>query len=466
MYKDAEYQNMALATEGVCPVKPPHDCVSGMRETTKYSAFLSGILAALVFAMATTGAAQAQDSRSNSKPKIADPAKPSSTQPAQTPTAKTHPNDPMLWDAEQMMEEAVQQISARYKLTAPQEDYTRLLLKKRVREFLDQYESEVRELLQESIDIRLGRKDSDPAALMKWAIRAMPVYDAAKNAILEGNHEWRAILDEEQIKTHDLDLRLMTANFEGVTGTLRQWEKGEGRLAVAGGGTQQGAGITGPGALARRPEIEDSWIAYVERFINVYKLDDAKRIAAREKIHKEQLEKAKQYREANKEKFRKIDEEREKIGPEHPVEVRMKMIRETDQKRRDLEAPIHRLFIDLTRRLDTLPSSKQRAAVTEADRKSLDELYRRLAGSGAKSDAASREKAGDSTGPTKDTKPVDAPAKDAQPEDSPAKDAPKSEDAAKPSEATPKPAEPAPEKPEAEPGAKPESHSDFELTPC
>lgn len=466
MYKDAEYQNMALATEGVCPVKSPHDCVSGMNDSArKTSSILFGIVAALLFALATTGFSQAQEGQSGQKPKIADPAKSNSTQPAaQAPTAKTHPNDPMLWDAEQMMEEAVQQISARYKLTAPQEDYTRLLLKKRVREFLDQYESEVRELLQESIDIRLGRKDSDPAALMKWAIRAMPVYDAAKNAILDGNNEWRAILDEEQIKTHDLDLRLMAANFEGVTGTLRQWEKGEGRLAVAGGSAggaaQQSGGITGPGALARRPEIEDSWIAYVERFINVYKLDDAKRIAAREKIHKEQLEKAKQYREANKEKFRKIDEEREKIGPEHPVEVRMRMIRETDQKRRDLEAPIHRLFIDLTRRLDTLPSSKQRAAVTEADRKSLDELYRRLAGAGTKSDAASREKAGDSAGPSKDEKPGEAPAKDARPEDSPAKDAPKTGEAAKSSEAPPKPVEPAPEKPETEPESKPESIPD------
>ncbi|HWL93220.1 MAG TPA: hypothetical protein VNT79_06770, partial [Phycisphaerae bacterium] len=177
-----------------------------------------GLLAPTVFA----SAAPAQE-----KPKKADGPPSVSTQPTARPTSKSHPNDPMLWDAEQMMDEAVMQIGRRYTLTPQQEEYTRLLLKKRVREFLDQHETEVRELLQESIDMKLGRKENDPKSMMKWAARAMPIYDAAKTAILDGNHEWGVILDEKQKELHEKDLHLMSTNFSNVTTTLRNWEEGK-----------------------------------------------------------------------------------------------------------------------------------------------------------------------------------------------------------------------------------------------
>ena len=329
----------------------------------------------------------------------------------------------MLWDTEQMMEEAVAQISKRYNLTAPQQDYTRLLLKKRVREFLDQYETDVRELLQESIDMRLGKKESDPATMMKWAVRAMPVYDAAKNAILDGNKEWGEILDEKQKVTHKHDLELMDKNFTNVTTQLKQMEEGKARsfdgAKVVGGP----GGVSQPGGnVIRRTEIEDQWIAYVEKFINTYKLDDAKKIAAREKIHKEQLEKAKQYREANKDKFRKVEEDRKAITRDLSVEERMKRIKESDLKKKELESPVRQLFIDLCRRLDGLPSSKQRAEVSENDKKALDDLYRRLAGDSTKKPMADREGADSLPAPTSNPAPVDGP---------------------KPAD-TPKPAEPAP----------------------
>ena len=57
-----------------------------------------------------------------------------------------------------MMEEAVLQITRRYNLNRSQEEYTRLLLVKRTKQVLDQYEPQVRELLKEQIDIRLDPK--------------------------------------------------------------------------------------------------------------------------------------------------------------------------------------------------------------------------------------------------------------------------------------------------------------------
>lgn len=366
------------------------------------------------------------------------PAKPTASQPSSgAATARTHPNDPMLWDTEQMMDEAVAQISKRYNLTPQQQEYTQLLLKKRVREFLDQYETDVRELLQESIDMRLGKKESDPAAMMKWAIRAMPVYDAAKNAILDGNREWGQILDENQKKTHDRDLSLMDQNFTNVTKQLKDMEDGKGPKFNRTPSMNDG-GVTPTGQnVARRPEIEDSWIAYVEKFINTYKLDDAKKIAAREKIHKDQLEKAKQYREANKDKFRQIEDETAKNLRELPVEERMKRIGEADRKKKELESPIRRLFIELCRRLDALPSSKQRAEVTDAAKKDLDDLYHRLAGDTTKKSMSQRESA-DRPAQGDEKKPAEPTSAPSTAEESPKPaDAPQASDAPKPGESAP-----------------------------
>jgi hypothetical protein len=387
-----------------------------------------------IVCMVALAFAFASQSVSAQQPAQIAPAKPSSSQPASAvPTAKTHPNDPMLWDTEQMMEDAVTQISTRYKLTNEQQEYTRLLLKKRVREFLDQYETDVRELLQESIDMRLGKKGTDIAASMKWAVRAAPIYDAAQHAILDGNTEWGQILNDEQKEIHKKDLDLMKKNFANVGGQLKQMEEGKGRMVDDRKVVNNGQGSTplsGP-TVFRRPELEDQWIAYVEKFITTYKLDDAKKIAAREKIHKEQLEKAKQYREANKDKFRQVEEDRKGITRELPVDKRMEKIRDADRKKKELESPVRQLFIDLCRRLDGLPSSKQRSEVTEEDKKALDVLYHRLAGDSTKKPMADRE-GGDKPAPTGDEKtPTSGPAAT----ETPAKPAeePKPVDAPKPS---------------------------------
>ena len=315
------------------------------------------------------------------------------TQPAAPPTARTHPNQPMLWDVDQMMEDAVMQITRRYNLNKAQENYTRLLLTERVREFLEDYEADVRELLQQSIDMRANRVDNGPKALMDWAIRAAPLYDAAKNAILEGNEEWGQILDPEQKKIHDQDLALMRSNFSNVARTLETWKEGKGRMPGARPATAAGNGtlakhdnrVSNPVAAVRTAQIEDNWMAYVSQFIAAYQLDDKQQIAAREKIHKEQFARAKQYRQKEKKKFAEISRLLAARGGKIPkAELR--------RRQRDLERPIRRLFIDLDRRLQALPNSKQKASVDETMKKELEANYKVLAGLvGPGKSAAKRE---------------------------------------------------------------------------
>lgn len=294
---------------------------------------------------------------------------------AEKPTAKSHPNDPMIWDVDRMMEEAVQQIARRYNLNKDQEQYTRLLLSKRVRQFLEQYEGEVRELLQDSMDMRQGKKESSPELLKIWAMRAEPIYDAAKGAILEGNKEWSQVLTPEQMKVYDRDRNMMEANFTSVTRTLSVWKDGKGILPLS----RQTATASNKGQVSPTPtpirtyEPEDNWLAYVNTFVRTYHLDEKQAIAARDKIHKEQFDLAKKYRSQNQTKFDEVRKQllsRDRSGPNTTTLLRRK---------KELEKPIRTLFIAMNDRLNALPSSQQKANVDQEALKQLDTMYRSMA---------------------------------------------------------------------------------------
>lgn len=346
----------------------------------------------VVLTLLACSAAQAQtpdepaDTPPEAKPEQA-PDKPA--QAADKPTAKTHPNDPMIWDIEQMMEDAVMQIARRYNLNGQQEEYTRLLLKTRVREFLKDYEGEVRELLQESISMRTGKAPPDAAALQQWADRARPLYAEAMKAILDGNNEWGQILDADQKKIHDGDLALMQANALAVNTTLDTWSAGKGKFPVT-AMAQNGAArtvsskgeegqVSDGGRQSVNQLIEDNWAAYVNTFIKVYQLTEKQQSSARDGILKDQRSKARQYRDANKEKFAKIEESLLESTPDKPKISSKQRLATLRQKNRELHQPIRELFVALDLRLKALLDSKQLAAVDPTQLKVLEAQYNMLA---------------------------------------------------------------------------------------
>ncbi len=294
-------------------------------------------------------------------------------------TAQTHPNNPELWNAEQMMQESVLQISRRYNLNKAQEDYTRLLLVKRVTAFLEKYEPEVRELLKESIGLRLGKKAGTAEAYAAWAVRAAPIYAEAQKAILEGNEEWRVILNDEQKKTHDADLGQMRANFQNVDRMLDGWKAGKGpNLAAASGQTIQSGGAAGqpgrvsdPQAPIVQRQAEDNWLAYVNKFISTYKLDDKQKIAARDKIYKDIRDEVTKYRDKKKDEFAKLDAEA-RSPKSKPQEIA--------RHRNELERPIQEKFVLLDSRLRQLVDRKQMADVNLDEKRQLDSWFKMLSG--------------------------------------------------------------------------------------
>jgi hypothetical protein len=301
-----------------------------------------------------------------------------------TPTARTNPNDPMGWNVEAMMEEAVLQISRRYNLNKAQEEYTRLLLTRRAKEFLKLYEDDVRTLLKENVDFRIGLKPGTKEALMDWAQRAGPVFNAAKEAILDGNKEWREILTEEQRKTHDADLTQMNSNFKNLEVALDSWKKGTGpslgpiqQTSTQAGNAGQSTGLVSQNAVSRNVLLEDNWKAYVDKFIQIYKFDEKQQNAALSGIHKETLGQAKKYREKRQGDFESIESQLAVLAKDPKASDRREMLQRQKVK---LEEPLRTMFVHLDERLKTLPRDDQRAGAEAAQMQVLQVMFDELSG--------------------------------------------------------------------------------------
>jgi hypothetical protein len=290
----------------------------------------------------------------------------------------------------------------------------------RVTAFLEKHEPEVRELLKESIDLRVGKKAGTPQAYASWAIRAAPLYAEAQNAILEGNQEWRDILTDEQKKLHDSDLTQMRSNFQNVDRLLEGWKDGKGNAMLAqtgrniqsGGTTTQQGRVSDPQAPVERRQVEDNWLAYVNKFIQTYKLDDKQAISAKDKIYKDIRDEVVKYREKKKEEFAALDAEVLAPKPKlKPAEI--------SQRRQELEKPIQEKFVLLDSRLRQLVDRKQIADANPDDIRQLEAWFKMLSGQGGtKTEVKPVTKspvAADANGKAASPSPAAPPAKPASP---------------------------------------------------
>ena len=271
-----------------------------------------------------------------------------------------------FWDADVMMENATLGISRRYNLSSEQEEYTRVLLRERTLRFLEVYEDEMRGLLKELFVQQMSGQPPSPEQAKEWGQRAKPLLDESKRAILEGNMEWRDILTDEQVKTHDLDLKLMDANFRMLENRFVRWEQGQFRPGdwLGAGGRQPQAANQNPPRRPQTSEVpavteqnEDYWELYVKKFIRDYRLDETQRTAALA-ILKDCRDKAEQYRVTRKDEFDKAKAQlRAAMANKEVAEIR-----KAGQRIRDLERHINVLFEELKGRLESLPTDAQRQA--------------------------------------------------------------------------------------------------------
>ncbi len=292
---------------------------------------------------------------------------------AQTPDARdtrTPSQSPLgLWDADMMMESATVGIARRYNLESGQEQYTRELLRTRTLEFLDKHEAEMRGLLKDLLMQQMTGKPPTSDQVKGWGQRAMPLLTEARKAIMEGTMEWREILSDEQKHIHDLDLKLMEANFNLLGDRFARWENGEfrpgdwigmARPQPTHNETPRQNGETSDTSWTGESN-EDYWDVYVKKFIRDYKLDEAQRTSALA-ILKDCRDKADQYRATRKEELEKARNQLRAAMEKKNVAA----IRAASGQIQELEKHISTIFEELKSRLEQLPTEAQRKAYAAA----------------------------------------------------------------------------------------------------
>jgi len=291
--------------------------------------------------------------------------------PQKVSTPLTDPTNPRLWNSEAMMDTAVQQLSRRYQLTPEQEAFTAKLLKTRTRAFLKEHEADLRSLLAEAIELQLNPTKVEPGRMQNWSTRALPIFESARTAILDGNAVWRENLSDSQKKIHDRDLDQMKVNFAQMDEKFNRWSgggfKAEDLYPVTPGvqPTQQLAGrvanrVTG---RATQSNPEDFWEAHVNRLINKFKFTKEQAGQARA-VLADCRDQASKYRQKNKDR---IDALRKQIDETNPS-AQPNEYNAQQKQYGELMKPIRvDMLGQLTQRVEALATQEQRTAVAAID---------------------------------------------------------------------------------------------------
>lgn len=256
---------------------------------------------------------------------------------------------------ERIMAQAVRNIAVRYNLNAEQSAETRKIMTDRVHQFLREHEDQVWPVIRELI--AGGFKPStDKDRMMKTGKTAVDLMKMVKEAILEGNEEWRYVLTPEQKKLHDYDLSDMERQFETINKNFEDWATGkytnkpvfpQPRVLA-----NQPARPTKPRKGLPGPDIgiptDPNYVfdAIVEEFIQEYALDDGQ-ITAAQSILQEHKAKANDYRSAQRAEFAR------NLADQHEARAQRDRdaVKETREAYKKLLEPIHDLCGKMEERL-------------------------------------------------------------------------------------------------------------------
>ena len=259
-----------------------------------------------------------------------------------------------------IMNAAVRNISVRYNLSEAQEDLTNQMMKSGVEKFIKEHENEVWPVIGDLLRTRLGQSPPDAEDARRIGKKARPLVEAAKKYILEANEEWRTILNEEQIRVHDYDLKDMDRQFSAIDENFRKWEDGTpGERLFPRAERNQNE----PPRPRKINEVQPEYRLFdpnpiletlVEEFIKEHKLSKGQITAARS-ILEEFKGEASEYQTSKKEDFAAVAKERHAA-----LEARdMSAVKKIEKKHKELLKPIFRLCDAMTNRLEKQLTSAQ-----------------------------------------------------------------------------------------------------------
>ena len=78
------------------------------------------------------------------------------------------------------------------------------------------HETDLRTLMYEMVEFQQRRQLPPSETARQWSEMGKPIFRDARKAILDGNKEWREVLDEKQRARHDQDLDLLNRHRMGL----------------------------------------------------------------------------------------------------------------------------------------------------------------------------------------------------------------------------------------------------------
>lgn len=134
--------------------------------------------------------------------------------------------DALLGSMDLLINNYTRTLTEKYGLTNEQAEFAQYIMRQKANQFLDGREEEVRMTLGRMFAVR-GGGDMDPGELIDWGVQMRPLFEAAKDVIVQGNNEFREILTEDQRRIHDRDLEQMQESFAETEDQLTRIVSGE-----------------------------------------------------------------------------------------------------------------------------------------------------------------------------------------------------------------------------------------------
>lgn len=283
--------------------------------------------------------------------------------PAFAQTARPADMPPEYPTVERMMNIAVENIGKRYNLSEEQLEKTREIMYRDVTSFLQEHHNDIWPLIRQVLKYQWGTQAPDSTDEAKrFGKQALPIFQAAKEAIYRGNLEWREYLTEDQKRVHDYDLSEMQNTFGYMEEEFKSWEDGRptGRGIFPPAPQMERLPDPGP-APARLPapaQVQlfnlDSFETIVDAFIKEYNLSEAQRVSARS-IMTEYQGQARAYKDRAKSEFERVSRAIEEAKKNRDNAAR----KAAEAEYRQLLQPIDKLLDEMKDRLRAILTTAQ-----------------------------------------------------------------------------------------------------------
>ena len=269
-----------------------------------------------------------------------------------------------FWQVDAILEQAVNNIAARYNLNDVQKSITAEMMNEGVKGFLDEHQDEIWPLIRDLALLQRKGAAPDPETAKRIGPAAAEILRLARDEILRYNKEWHEILTEDQRHVHDYDMNEMTKTFETMEQNFDAW--GEGQIAKRPIFPQPKSLADQPPTPSRptdgdlpggkptehAPMFVSHLEAYLKKFVEDYQLTDPQREAA-QSILREISDRTATFQKTH---AKELDAIKDRIAKAESREQRRNLILE----RRRITKPLDDLFKEFKARLDQIPEQAQR----------------------------------------------------------------------------------------------------------